>query len=123
MRVQTSADYSTIEQISERLVEASSALGLMAERVAKAKQVKEYDSDRRKRALSVVVASRLSFGESATAAEHQARATEAYAEMMKTHAEQLASAETVIAEWDALKIKWETARSLLSVQKSLVANL
>lgn len=123
MRVQTSADYSTIEAISERLIEASNALGNMAERVAKARQVKEYDSDRRKRALSCVVASRLSTGESATAAEHQARATEAYAEMMKSHAEQLTNAEQVCAEWEAAKIKWETARSLLSVQKSLVANL
>ncbi len=123
MRVQTSADYSTIEAISERLIESSNLLGNMAERVAKARQIRDYDSDRRKRALSVAVADFLTKGESATAAEHKARASESYAEMMKARGTELAAAEHVICEWEAAKIKWETARSLLSVQKSLVANL
>lgn len=120
----TSADYSSIEAISARLIEASNALGELAERVAKAKQCREYDSDRRKRALSCAVSDFLKQGEkSATAAEHHARASESYAEMMKSRGKELADAEAVISEWDALKIKWETARSLLSVQKSIVANL
>ncbi len=123
MRVQTSADYSTIEAISERLIEASDSLGKMTERVAKARQIRDYDSDRRKRVLSCAVADYLNKGESATAAEHKARASESYAEMIKARGAEMANAESVIAEWDALKIKWETARSLLSVQKSLVANL
>lgn len=118
-----SADYSTIEAISERLIESSEALGAMADAVAKARQVREYDSDRRKRALSCAVADFLKAGESATAAEHHARASESYAEMMKTRGKDYAEAEAVITEWEAAKIKWETARSLLSVQKSLVANL
>lgn len=123
MRVQTSADYSTIEAISERLIEASDALGMMADRVAKARQIRDYDNDRRKRALSCAVADFLKSGESATAAEHKARASESYAETMKARGTEFAAAEAVIAEWDAAKIRWETARSLLSVQKSLVANL
>lgn len=117
------ADYSTIEAISARLIEASDALGNMTERVAKARQIRDYDSDRRKRALSCAVVDFLKGGESAAAAEHKARASESYGEMMKARAKDLATAEIVIAEWDAEKIKWETARSLLSVQKSLVANL
>lgn len=123
MRVQTSADYSTIEAISERLIESSDVLGHMADKVAKARQVREYDSDRRKRALSCSVADFLKSGESATAAEHKARASDSYAEMMKSRGAELAAAEAVILEWEAAKIKWETARSLLSVQKSLVAHL
>jgi len=123
MRVQTSADYSDIEAISARLIESSDALGRMVERVAKARQIREYDSDRRKRALSCAVASFLQTGDSATSAEHKARASEGYAELMKARGEELTLAETIIAEWEAAKIKWETARSLLSVQKSLVANL
>lgn len=122
MRVQTSADYSTIESISERLIEASDALGKMTERVAKARQIKDYDSDRRKRALACCVTPLLA-GNSAASAEHQARASESYGELLESRGSELAGAEEVIAEWEAAKIKWETARSLLSVQKSLVANL
>lgn len=123
MIVKTSADYSTIEQISERLVESSTAISMMADRVAKARHIKEYDSDRRKRALSCAVVDFLTAGDSATAAEHKARASASYAESMKAHGQALEAAEAVITEWEAAKIKWETARSLLSVQKSLVANL
>jgi hypothetical protein len=123
MRVQTSADYSSIESISERLIEASNSLGNMAERVAKARQIRDYDGDRRKRALSCAVNDLLKTSDSATAAEHKARASESYAENMKALAASLTAAESVISEWEAAKIKWETARSLLSVQKSLVANL
>lgn len=123
MRVQTSADYSTIEAISERLIEAANRIGNLADAVAKARQVQDYDTDRRKRALSCSVMDFLSKGDSATAAEHKARASESYNESMNARASELENALVVIAQWDAEKIKWETARSLLSVQKSLVANL
>ena len=49
-------DYSTIEQISARLIESSEELARMVESVAKARQIRDYDGDRRKRALSVAVA-------------------------------------------------------------------
>lgn len=123
MRVQTSADYGSIEEISARLVESATLLGNMAERVAKARQCRDYDGDRRKRALSSVVTDFLLQGESAAAAEHKARASEGYAEAMKNLAATLIAAEREITEWEVTKLKWETARSLLSVQKSLVANL
>lgn len=118
-----SADYGSIEAISARLIEASDALGAMSERVAKARHIREYDSDRRKRALSCAVADFLKNGGSAAAAEHNARASESYAQMMKERGADFIAAEAVINEWEAMKIKWETARSILSVQKSLVANL
>lgn len=117
------ADYSTISQIQDRLIEASDALDGMAEDVAKARQIREYDSDRRKRALSCAVMDFLKTGESATAAEHKARASESYADMMKARGKELEVAETIIAKWDAVKIKWQTAQSLLSMHKSLVTNL
>lgn len=121
--MKVSADYSSIEAISQRLIEASNALSEMVEGVAKARHVREYDSDRRKRALSSSVTDFLKAGDSAAAAEHNARASTAYAEAMKGLARDLTAAEQTVAEWESVKIRWETARSLLSVQKSLVTNL
>lgn len=118
-----SADYSDIQAISRELVEASGALSNMSERVAKARQIRDYDNDRRKRALSCCVADFLKNGESATAAEHKARASESYAALMKQTGKDLLVAEETIAEWEAVKCRWETARSLLSIQKQIVGNL
>lgn len=117
------ADYSTIEAISARLIEASDALGRQTERVAKARMVRDYDSDRRKRALSCAVKDFLDEGVSAAAAEHKARASESYAELMKSTGKDLLAAEQAIAEWEATKCRWESARSLLSVQKSIIGAL
>jgi hypothetical protein len=117
------ADYSTIEEVSARLIEASDRLGELTGAVAKARQIREYDSDRRKRALSCAVRDFLNEGDSATAAEHKARASESYAELMKATARDLITAEQTIAEWEAVKCRWESARSLLSVQKQILGNL
>lgn len=119
-----SADYSTVEAISKRLVESSHALAEMVERVAKARQCRDYDGDRRKRALSIAVRDILTNGDMATgAAEHMARSSEGYGEAMKMIGKDLLTSEQVIAEWDATKLQWETARSLLSIQKTIAGNL
>lgn len=117
------ADYSTIEGISKALVAASDDLASMADAVARARQIRDYDSDRRKRALSLAVRDLLAEGNSATSAEHKGRASDSYQEMMKQTATDLIRAEKTIADYEAAKIRWETARSLLSVQKQIVGNL
>lgn len=117
------ADYSTIEGISKALVKASDELALMADAVARARQIRDYDSDRRKRALSMAVRDFLLQGESATASEYKARASESYGEMMKQTGLDLLKAEKTIADYEAVKIRWETARSLLSTQKQIIGNL
>ena len=117
------ADYSTIEGISRALALASDELANMADAVARARQIRDYDSDRRKRALSLAVRDFLSEGDSATSAEHKARSSDSYQEMMKQTGMDLIRAEKTIADYDACKIRWETARSLLSVQKQIVGNL
>lgn len=119
------ADYSTIEQISARLIESSDALGRMVEGVAKARQIRDYDSDRRKRALAAAVrdAVNTDIKLSGAAAEHVARASESYGETMKALAKDLIRAEQEITAWEAEKIKWETARSLLSVQKTIAGTI
>jgi len=119
-----SADYSTVEAISRRLVESSHALAEMVERVAKARQCRDYDGDRRKRALSISVRDILNNGDMANAAaEHMARSSEGYGEAMKMIGKDLLTAEETIAEWDAVKLQWETARSLLSIQKAIAGNI
>lgn len=116
-----SSDFHSIDFISKKLFEATEDMQEMADSVAKARQVREYDSDRRKRALSCGVSDFLKAGESATAAEHKARASDSYAQLMKEMAKDLIAAEKVIAEWAALNARFEALRSLLSVQKSLVS--
>lgn len=118
-----STDFHSIDVISRRLFETTEEMQAMTDAVAKAKQCREYDSDRRKRALSCGVADYLKSGESATAAEHKARASDSYAELMKATARDLIVAEKTIHEWIALQARFEALRSLLSVQKSLVQNL
>ncbi len=115
-------DFHSIEAISRRLFETTEAMAAMTEAVAKARQIREYDSDRRKRALSCGVVDHLTKGESATSAEHKARASESYAELMKATARDLIAAEKTIHDWTAIQARFEALRSLLSVQKSLVAN-
>jgi len=116
------ADYHSIDYISRRLMEATEKMQEMTPKIAVARQVREFDSERRKRALSVAVVPFLKLGESATSAEHQARASKPYSDDMKATAKDLIAAETTIAEWSALQARFEALRSLLSVQKS-IANL
>lgn len=120
-----SADYSTIEAISKRLIEATDALGSMVERVGSARQVREFDEPRRKKCLSDAVTDALKANDklSISAAEHLARSSASYATAMKRVGEDLKAAETTIAEWEVAKAKFEAARSLLSIQKSIVTNL
>lgn len=116
-----SVDFHSIDSISKYLFDATEQMAEMAELVAKARQIREYDSDRRKRALSCGVSDFLKVGESATAAEHKARASDSYQQLMKETAKDLIAAEKTIAEWTALNARFEALRSLLSVQKSLVS--
>lgn len=116
-----SADYGTIEAVSQRLIEASDALTSMVGRIAAARQTREYHNDRAKRALSIAVRDAITVKPelSMSAAEHIARASDGYGEAMKKLGGDLLAAEQTVAEWDAAKTKFEAARSLLSVQKTI----
>jgi hypothetical protein len=111
------ADWSDVQSLQQRLVESAEKLGVMAGDVGAAKQVIEYDSDMRKRALARATAAALAGGESYNKAEAEARANEAYHAELKTLAKQFQVAATVVAEWDATKVQWESARSLLAMQR------
>lgn len=117
------ADFSDVVALQKRLMQAADKLSAMAASVAQARQVREYDSDRRRRCLAIAAKPLLLAGESSAAADTEARASEPYAQAMKQLGAELAAAEKVIAEWEATKIMWESARSLLSMSKSQMAIL
>lgn len=117
------AGYSDVAALQKRLVEAADRLSALVPELAKARQVREYDSDRRKSALATVAAPLLRAGESAAAAEMEARASDNYRKAMKAIAGDLLVAERVIAEHEAVKIQWESARSLLAMQRDMTRQL
>lgn len=112
------ADHSETLRIGERMKSCTRKLHDLAAQVGGAKQVREYDSDRRKNLLSKYVAKSLKDGESATASETIGRSNPAYQSELEAMGDQLQAAETVIATWIAEQASFEAARSLLSFQKA-----
>lgn len=119
------SDFSDIDQLSEALMEVSNTMADMAKAAAAARQIREYDGDRRKRALSLAVRDAMHAAPnlSATAAEHIARSSDSYGAAISTLATELRSAEGALSQWEAMKVRFESLRSLLSIQKQLVQNL
>lgn len=120
-----SCDYSDLTELSRALMEVTEQLLSAAPSVGAARQIREFSSDRRKRALALSVKDVLSIDPkmSAAAAENQARSMPGYAEAMAKLQAELKIAEVAIAENDALRAKHDSLRSLLSFQKSLTSNL
>lgn len=120
---QPAADYSETLAIQRQLSDCVNKLNAMAGRVALARHVREYDSDRRRRCLAIAALPLLKAGLSSAAADTEARASAPYGESMKQLGVELVAAEKTLAEWDAIRIQIEVARSLLSMQKASMTNL
>ncbi len=116
-------DSQTISQAEAQLNRCAKALEDMSQDVADAKTVKEFSSDRLKRAFSVTVAEFLESGDSGVAAEHKARASKAYGSALHDLGEQYRSAMRVIEKHDATKALFESARSILSTEKAKIGLL
>lgn len=93
------------------------ALANMANDVADAKTVKEFSSDRLKRAFSVTVAEFLKAGDGVGASEHKARASEAYGAQIHDLSEQFKTALRVIETAEGMRVRYESARSILAVER------
>lgn len=117
------ADYSETEQIARRMKGSTRKLHELASQVGAARQIREFNSDQRKIALSIEVVKALKEGESATAAEHIGRASPAYTQKMAVLAQQYEASESTIAQWQAEQASFEAARSLLSFSKETMRNL
>lgn len=107
------------------MVDACNTLDSLVEGVAKARQIQDYSSDRKKNALAAFVCAETSKeqGLSVSMAEHRARCSKGYEARMLTLTKEDLESETILAQWEVAKLRWETARSLLSIQKQLVTNL
>jgi hypothetical protein len=111
------ADAGTVERAERQLERCATQIAALSDELADAKQILEFDGDRRKRALSEVVAVLLDAGESAVAAEHKGRASEAYRNALIHLGTQSRDAHRVVERANALKVQWETARSILSLER------
>lgn len=114
------ADDSVMAGAQAQLNKCALRLAAMSMELALAKQLKEYDSDRRKQALAVAMKVFLDSGESAAAAECKARAGDYYANKLAELGEQYKSALQTIEKADATRVLFEAARSLLSVERAKI---
>lgn len=117
------SDFSTVEAVNAQLLDASDTLSSMTETVAAARQVKEYDSERRKRALALAVREFLIAGDSASAAETKGRASAIYGEALDRLSAELLMAEKTIAEHEAARVRWDSARTVSSSLRAIAANV
>lgn len=110
-------DQDTIAQAQKQMQKCALDLQKMANDVADAKVVKEFNSDRLKRALSVAVEEHIFKAGSVSGAEHLARAGKLYGTSLNDLSEQYKAALRVIEQHEALKVKFESARSILAVER------
>lgn len=110
-------DSDTIGKAQKQMNAAALDIAKMANEVADAKTIKEFSSDRLKRALSGEVARFLDEGSTGVAAEHRARASAPYGTHLHDLEEQFKSAMRVIEKYEGLKIRFDSARSILSVER------
>ena len=112
-------DSDTTAELQRRMSHAVSQLTRMAAEVAEAKQVKEFNSDRMKRAFSVLVVEQLNNppNSAISAAEHRARASDAWGAQLNDLSGQYKSAIRVLEQYEAYRTQYEAARSLLAMER------
>lgn len=111
-------DNDTITKAQSQMQKCALAIQNMAADTADAKTIKEFSSDRLKRAFSVSVAEFLEAGDSGVAAEHKAKSGKPYGAALHDLGEQYKAAMRVIEQHEALKILFESSRSILSTEKA-----
>jgi hypothetical protein len=111
-------DNDTVTKAMKAMNECALAIAKMTSDLADARTVKEFSSDRVKRAFSVEVERFLTAGDSATASEHKARASAQYGSSLHDLGEQYKTAMRTIEQHEGLKVRFESARSILSTEKA-----
>ena len=111
------ADWSDVAELQKRMADTVREMDSLADEVGLARQVREFSSDQRKRALARAMQAALAGGESAAKAEAEARGSDTYGKELEILSRQLTAAEQIIAKWDVLKITWESVRSMLAMQR------
>jgi len=117
---QHGADFSTISDLQRHMEKLLDELDQQAPHYAKARTISEFMGDRRKSALANAFCAirKEDPEESATAAEHRARASSGFKEktieLFKDHL----NAETAIATYHVLQTRVEVQRSLLAIERA-----
>lgn len=112
------SDFEELSKATRELEKLSIQLAAMVPAVADARTVLEYDSERRKSALSRAVLAAFKAGAKSTShAEHAARASGPFEADMKELASDYTKAERVKTEFEVLRIKVDSLRTLVSAAK------
>lgn len=110
-------DWSSVADLQQELVKTVEAMDRLVDEYGMARQILEFSGEQRKRVLAVAASPLIKAGQSASAAEIEARSSEPYKAALKQLATEFQAAEAAVAGWTVLKLRWETCRSLLSIQK------
>ncbi len=110
-------DNHDISEVEQRLRSCSKRLHQLSASVGASKQIRQYDTDRRKNLLAKYVVRALKEGHSATAAEAYGRSDEAYQTELEGLSKQYEGAERTIASWEAEMCSHDAARSLLAMNR------
>lgn len=118
-----SCDASEVAKIEARLRAAANKLNELVNDVAKARQVKEFASDRRKTLLAHHMTQFLRSSQGVAAAEAFARDEQVYIDSFAGLEAQYLAAEQAIAQWQATMCVFEASRSLLSHSRETLRQL
>lgn len=112
-------DFEDLSKTTRELEKLSIQLSQMVSKVADARTVIEFNSDRKKAALSKAVLLAFKGGANSTSrAEHEAMGSAKFEQDLDDLSSQYAAAERVRTEYEVTKIKVESLRSLVSAAKA-----
>lgn len=112
-------DFSDMVTATKELGRLTKKLSGMIEKVAQARTVLEFNSDRQKTCFSKAVLRAFKAGATSTAqAEHQGKADAAFAAEMTGLVTNYKAAEMVRTEFEVVKIQLDAIRTLISAQKA-----
>ena len=110
------SDTKQVYDTERKITETVAAITELVPAYAQARQVIEYDSDRRKQLLARCVRS-LNGSGSMAQCESEARSSPIYGEELDKLGESLKSAYEVQAKWQALMARLDAARSILALTR------
>lgn len=116
-------DHSDIYEIEKRLKLTIKRLRELAPLAGHSKQVRDYDSDRRKNLLAKYTVPLLKAGKGVSSSESHARADPAYNAELDALAVQRGDAEQVIAQYEVAFADFESKRSILSMAKETLKTI
>lgn len=116
------SDFTDIKATERRITETVAALQALVGSYANARQIVDYDADRRKQLLARWARNAIAGdkGMSAAMADTLARAHPSYDESLTALANDLTNAYEVVAKWQALMARLDAARSLMAVSRTVL---